>query len=783
VTYNWGAILLKNFWKFCQGAFAILMKHSFLLIALLLTAASSLAQTGAPLSPYDAVNPFIGTQGFSDRFPGNTSPAATLPFAMISWAPDTVKEGWYNYDDKTIRGFSLTHLSGVGCATYADVPILPWTGQLPSGNPADLAAAFSHDKEQAHPGSYVVQFDNGVRSELTTATRAGIGRFTFPNGAMRTFLIKAGDSAAAAVRKDDVSTVEIRGNDTVAGTVHSGGFCNGDNKYVLYFVAKFSKPFASSATWADGANPGEASITGHRAGASISFPAGKEPLLLKVGISFVSLENAQANLAAEIPGWKFDEVRGVAVETWKQILSRIEAEGGTADERTIFYTGFYHMLQTPTLFNDENGDYIGFDGKVRQLVKGEAQYANYSDWDIYRDAVQFYSLLFPHETGQMMQSLVRDADQSGWLPKWPVANDVTYVMGGDSPAILLSEAYAFGAREFDTRAALKFMLKGATQPGMGPHGKAERPWLDEYLIKGYIAVGDESAASVTLEYANADFAVSRYAEALGDHESAARLLRSAHNWRNLFDPETGFLRPRTPDGKFMAGFDPDTMTPHHTNWDKKNQLGFEEGSTWQYTWMIPYDYADLFQAMGGNDKVLPKLDKFFTKLTGWGVPTFTVDNQPDFCAPYAYVWAGNPWKTQEVIDRTRKDAFSARPNGLPGNDDLGSTSGVYVWNALGMYPVIPGLGGMVLGTPLFPRVVVHLGDGRTLEVLSKGEGIYVQSVKLNGTARNTAWLPVELLSGKNNRLEFTLAKLPSRTWATQPADFPPSFDASGTIKQ
>ena len=216
--------------------------------------------------------------------------------------------------------------------------------------------------------------------------------------------------------------------------------------------------------------------------------------------------------------------------------------------------------------------------------------------------------------------------------------------------------------------------------------------------------------------------------------------------------------------------------PHHKNWDKDNQIGFEEGSTWQYTWMIPQNYAGLIAALGGEQKVVPKLDQFFQKLSGWALPNFTVTNEPDFCAPYTYVWTGNPWKTQEVIDRIRRETFTTKPDGLPGNDDLGATSGVYVWNALGLYPVIPGVGGLVLGTPMFPRAIVRMGDGRTLEILSHGEGVYVQSVKLNGKPYDSTWLPMDALAAKENRLEFLLGTQPNKTWGASRASLPPSFD-------
>jgi predicted alpha-1,2-mannosidase len=612
-----------------------------------------------------------------------------------------------------------------------------------------------------------------------------MARFVFPAAAPRILLFKAAASATISdpKRESDSSTIEVIGHNTITGTVHSGGFCQSDTNYVLYFAAKFARPFSSYGTWPGNQSApttsGARSASGHRAGAYVSFASGAEPILMKIGISFVSIENARKNLSREIPGWSFEAVHAAAKESWTKMLDRVQTEGGTPDQRVIFYTALYHMLLSPNIFSDDNRDYIGFDNKVRRLRAGQAQYANFSDWDIYRDLIQFQSLLLPAETSQMMQSLVRDAEQSGWLPRWPVANDVSYVMGGDSSAILLASAYAFGARSFDTASAVRAMIKGATQPGTGPHGNSERPSLADYLSKGYVPVDDqqESGASITLEYANADFAGSELAAAIGDHAHAASLLRSAQNWRSLWDSASDFIRPRTADGSFIGDWDPDHLTPHHRHsWDTSDQMGFEEGSTWQYTWMIPHNYAGLFKAMGGNQNVLPKLDRFFQKLTGWGSPTFTVANEPDFCAPYAYVWTGNPWKTQEVVDRIRRETFTPQPDGLPGNDDLGATSGVYVWNALGLYPVIPDVGGLVLGTPLFARATVRFGDGRTLEILSKGSGIYVQSVELNGNSYGTAWLPLGQLSAGPNRLEFRLGPGANQAWASRPDQLPPSFD-------
>ena len=746
------------------------MKRKCLISLLLVASGAAFAQSNS----YDSVDPFIGSAA-----EGNTFPGATLPFGMIQWSPDTRSDGWYHYGDPTIRGFSLTRISGAGCPLYSDVPILPWSQVIPE-RPGEASQAFSHHHEIAHPGYYSVEFENGIKTELTVKERAGMARFHFPPGANRALIFKAGYSATADAknREEDTSTIDIRGDDTVVGTVHSGGFCGSPTHYVLYFAAKFQTPFTSFGSWSETLVPDRRSASGHKAGGYVSFSA-TQPIVVKVGVSFVSIDNAEANLAAEVPGWDFDALEASAKAAWEAVLGRIQVAGGTPDERTIFYTGLYHSMLSPNLFSDENGDYIGFDGKVRRLSGGERQFANFSDWDIYRNTIQLQALLFPAQTSQMMQSLVRDAEESGWLPKWPFANDVSYVMGGDSPAILLSEARAFGAQDFDLKTGLKFALKGATDPGKGPHNNFERPGLEAYLTQGYVPVSDDQdvAASISLEYNNADFAVSRFAAAMGDETDAERLLRSAENWRTLFDRDGGWIRPRTADGNFLDNhWDPDRLTPHRKNSDTSNQMGFEEGSTSQYTFMIPYNYAGLFRAIGGDEKVIPRLDKFFEKLSGWGLPNFTVTNEPDFCAPYAYLWTNMPWKTAAVIDRIRQETFTSKPEGLPGNDDLGATSGVYVWSAIGIYPEIPGVGGFAVGTPMFRQVTMSLGKGKTLKISATGDGIYVHGLRINGTPHRSSWIDLSELALSDNQIEFELAGEPDHGWATKPSELPPSFD-------
>lgn len=736
--------------------------------------------------PYEAVDPFIGTSGG-----GNTYPGASLPFGMMQWSPDTNHDAWYVYSDKWIEGFGLTHISGAGCPLYGDFAVMPLTSELttnPGKNFDPYAAAFDHSNEVAHPGYYAVTLTNGIRVEITVAERAGIARFIFPQGAKARLLVNAGSSAdvlasLSATQPDQhnyANRIEIEGADSYAGFAMAGGFCWSHSQYKIYVAGRFNKLYKSTSMWQDDVvlSNGRAA-EGMHTGAWLDFGEQQE-VILKVGISFVSEAAARDNLNKEIPGWNFDVVHAKARSMWSDLLGRIAVEGGTADQRRIFYTGVYHSFLSPTLFSDVNRSYIGFDGKVHSLVgsKQKAQYANFSDWDIYRNTVQLQAFFDPARESDMLQSLVNDAEQSGWFPRWPAANDVTYVMGGDSPVIVLASAYAFGARNFDVQAALRYMVKAGTDPGVGLHNNPERPFLEDYLKFGYIPVDkDNNSASRTLEYSNADFAVAQFARNLRQDREYRLFLKHSENWKNLLDPTTGWIRPRLSDGSWLPGFDAERSLPK-----KKadapatgDQMGFEEGNTYQYTFMVPFDYPALFASIGGDDKVIPRLDKFFLKLRCWGEPCYNIENEPDFVVPYAYVFAGQPWKTQDVVTRIANETFKATPDGIPGNDDLGATSGVYVWNALGFYPAVPGVAGLVLGTPMFERVTLRLAGGRTLIVSRQGPGTYVQQVALNGAPYLSSWLPLKELRRGTTRLKFTTGEEPNKVRGNAIADRPPFF--------
>ena len=727
------------------------------------------------------VDPFVGTGGY-----GNTFPGPSMPFGMIQWSPDTTGNGFYKYQSSTIRGFSLTHLNGGGCPIFADVPILPFAGPVkasPATKPADYDQQFSHSNEEAEPGFYRVAFDSGVEAELTVTPRTGIGVFTFPATEESNVLVNAGGSATG----NSMSSVQVMGNDKVVGWAMSGTLCGSNTVYTLYFAVQFDRPFKSFGTWNAGAvNPDLRSSTSKQPGAYLTFDTSRERAVkVKVGISYVSVENALLNLEAENKDWDFNAVRAKAHAAWNRRLSQIEVEGGTEEQKTVFYTALYHSLLAPNLFTDANGEYIGFDRLVHK-EGGRQHYTNISDWDTYRSQVQLQALLAPRETNDLVRSLIADAEQSGWLPKWPLANDVTASMGGDNPVPLIATAYAFGTKDFETSKALAFMLKGATQPGVGIHGYRERPGLAEYLKRGYVPFepagydgAGANAASVTLEYANDDFCIAQFARSIGRAGVHRDFMRRAQNWQNIFDAETGFIRPRRPNGVFLEGFDPEALLPHsEVPWERLNQAGFQEGGTWQYTWMVPFNYEGLFAAIGGNAEVNRRLDKFFTKLIGWGQPYFNIANEPSFVSPYAYTFAGEPSRTQATVRRIMAETFNATPAGLPGNDDMGATSAWYVWGALGLYPAIPGVGGFVVGSPSFSSVRIKLGDGRRLIIRTDGDpasGPFAREVKLNGKPYKDTWLPIELIRSGTTTLDFARAESASAKRAVDPADAPPSF--------
>ncbi|MGH7979617.1 MAG: GH92 family glycosyl hydrolase, partial [Limisphaerales bacterium] len=553
-------------------------------------------------------NPLCGTGNYPAQWgDNNLFPGAVAPFGMIQWSPDTgagLKPGGYSYYDTQISGFSLDHLSGAGCpdgGNFSFMPILG-DGHSPNGNRLAFATPFQHDHEVARPGYYTVALENGIKVELTTTTRTGFGRFTFPAGRTATMAI----NAASDVNKSDDANITIDpAHHEVSGCSIGGYFCQGDrqrDRRQIYFCAIFDRPFTRYGTWsgptcaANGTNADDPI-----AGAFLSFDTVKSPtVMVKVAISYVSVANALANIRAESPVRKFsakdfDAAAKRAGDTWNYWLNTIQLSGAATNEMRVFYSMLYHAFIGPTTCSDANGDYTGYDGKIHNAGK-RVQYANFSGWDIYRSEAQLLAMLAPDEASDMAQSLLNDYQQGGAFPRWGVTTEDSGVMMGDPAAPIIADFYAFGATNFDARAALAGLVRAATDPSVyAPRSKThERDALADYLKLGYVPENQEGGygnVSMTLEYASADFALSRFASALGDPADSAMLLRHAQNWRNLYNPKTGYIQMRRRNGEWAPGFVNNDDTYDH-------DTAYVEGTAGQYLWMVPFNYKGLAEAMG-----------------------------------------------------------------------------------------------------------------------------------------------------------------------------------------
>ncbi|HJP79015.1 MAG TPA: lectin [Pseudonocardiaceae bacterium] len=744
-------------------------------VAAALTATSlshlSPAHADTPVAdPAALVNPFIGSAG-TVTGSGNTFPGADTPFGMIQWSPDTSsrpKGGGYAYGDSTLSGFSLTHISGPGCDAAGDIPFLPTTGTLPA-DPNTATASFSHTGETAQPGYYKVGVGSSITAELTTTTRAGIGRFTYPATAQANMIFKlaGSQSPVSATSVSVVSATEL------TGSVTSNGFCEATNPFTLYFAVTFDHPFTATAAY-------DSTSTGP-GGEDVTFDTtANQTVLAKVGISHVSVAGAQANLAAEIPDWNFDSVRTAAHTAWNNLLGRIDVAGGTADQQQVFYTAMYHALLHPNVFSDADGRYLGFDGAVHTVASGHAQYANYSTWDTYRSQAQLAALVAPDQAGDMAQSMVNDYQQGGTLPKWGMNNGETYIMVGDSGTAVLADYYAFGARNFDTATALAAMRHDAStvnnvRPGGG--------YLDSF---GYLPTNSVygcchyyAGVSTQLEYDTDDFALSAFAGALGERADQTRYVNRAQNWENIFNPSSDYIQPRHSNGRWMDGFIASPIT------GGTNSNDFAEGDSLIYTGMIPFNLAGLASAMGGNAKLVAYLNSVlsgFSGLGGLAGLTANLGNEPSVELPWEYDYAGQPYRTQSLIRQIQDQLWTNTPAGIAGNDDLGEMSAWYVWSALGMYPETPGTATLALGSPLFTQAVITLGNGKTITITapSAADGApYVQSMTLNGAAWSNAYLPPSVLSTGATITE-TLGSSANTAWASGASAAPPSYSGTPT---
>jgi predicted alpha-1,2-mannosidase len=764
----------------------------------------------ATSDPVALVDPFIGTGsggvhvGDVDAFPG-----ASVPFGMVQFSPDTPRRpagGGYAYDDTSITGFSLTHLSGVGCGIGGDIPFLPLAGAIPA-DPDHASLPFSHDAEHASPGAYGVTLGDAVQADVTATRRTGLATLTYPATDQAQLLVKVSGSQGAPSN----ATFHTIGGNEVAGSVTNGHFCGQPDSYTVYFDAKFDRSFTTSGTWGGASaavQAGNTSVTakGHpqvRPGKAEDAPASSRlstnatsapgsvvaggyvtfdtratrTVGMQVALSYVSEDGARANRIAETTS--VGAARSAAAAAWNQQLGKIAITGGSSAERTSFYTALYHASLHPSLFSDADGRYIGFDNKIHSVPRGHDQYAYYSGWDIYRSQIPLLALIDPAQASDMVSSLLRDGDQMGFLPKWPVANGESGVMNGDAADPIIAGAYAFGARDFDVRHAVDEMVHGAEASGPPAQGwYVERPSGAEYLANGYVPNTQATSispvpngASETQEYAIADLAVAQLANAAGRTDVASRFSSRAQNWSNIFNTSTGYVQPRDADGAFPSG-DPLQIT------NGFGQSGFQEGNTAQYTWMVPQNLPALIGGIGGKAAAQARLDEYFTELNaGPNDPHHWQGNEPTFATPWVYNAAGAPWKTQATVRRIQSELYQPVPGGEPGNDDLGAMSSWYVWASLGVYPQVAGTSLLSVNSPLFSRIVIDAGQGRRVEINAPDAGDsrpYVDGLRVNGHSTTRTWLTLPAGPGVT-RLDFTLDSQPNRSWGTGPNDGTPSF--------
>lgn len=714
-------------------------------------------------NPAAAVNPFIGTSGGVNEFPG-----PDMPFGMMQWGPDTSPDradgGGYTYGDSQISGYSLTHLSGPGCAAYGDVPILPTVGAIGS-SPSSATDAFTHAAETAQIGYYADKLGNGVGVQLTDTTRAGIGVFKFPATTQANLLLKLSGSADFVAATAD----QIVSNTQVEGQVTAGNFCQNpwESDYTLHFDIVFSQPFTSSSTWTGTSITGS-SIPG---GVALTFNTTANSIVTaKVGISFTSDANAAANLQTEIPGWNFAQVQNANVAAWNAMLGKVRVGGGSAQQQTIFYTALYHSLLDPSVFSDDNGQYTGADGTTYTAPSGHAEYANFSGWDTYRGQVQLASILAGPQTSDAITSLLDDYAQVGGLPKWSLANSETYVQVGDSADPIIADAYAFGARGFNVQQALTDMIAQATSDN------TERPGQQTLDTDGYLPFDATYSCcdfygpvSTQLEYDTDDYAIAALAQATGDTADYETFATRAQNWQNVFNAATGYIQPKVSDGAWLGDFSPSQFS------------GYVEGTSSQYTAMVPFNLGTLIAARGGNAAWISYLNSLLSNITNPGPANAILSNEPSLDIPYQYDYAGAPYLTQQAVRNIEQDLYTDAPAGEADNDDLGAMSSSYVWDELGFYPETPGIPVLALGSPAFPYISISLPGGQALTINApdaRPTAPYVTGLTVNGQPWQQAYLSFSSLSN-GATLDYDLSSTPDTSWAAAPGDAPPSDDYGG----
>ena len=700
------------------------------------------------------VNPIIGTGGHGHVFLG-----ANVPFGFVQLGPTNRKDGWdwcsgYHYSDSVIIGFGHLHLSGTGCADLGDLAFLP---VLDAGQ---RSVTFSHRAEYVRPGYYSVMLDNGIRVELTATERTGLHRYTLPADAAAGYLRLdlqqgiGGDHVIECEARQESPTV-------ISGYRHSRGWANNQQ---LFFVAEFSRPVEQSVT--DGSSLAQNTLaTTQQPVAVLRFAGGDQPLLVRVGLSAVSIEGAKANLQAEQKGWNFRRTVAEADSKWEEQLQKIRVTGGTPDERTVFYTAMYHTMTAPSVFCDVDGRYRGSDGEIHQ--GNYVNYTTFSLWDTYRAAHPLMTLIHPERQEDIATTMLNIWRQQGKLPVWHLMGCETNCMVGNPAIPVLAD----------------LVMKGlTTQREQAIEAMKTSAMLDERglsLLKqyGYIPCDlfdDKETVGRGLEYALADWCVAqamkydmqarksgsrmsgkpdRAAAALKDRQSREELKmfeQRAQSYRHYFDPATGFMRGRDSKGGFSFSSAANPFNPFHSA--PKNR-DYTEGNAWQYTWLVPHDVLGLVSLFGSEDRFVSKLDSLFVVEGDLGeeappdisglIGQYAHGNEPSHHVLYLYNYVGQPWKSAQLIRRTLNELYRNAPDGLSGNEDVGQMSAWYILSAMGIYQVEPAGGKYLLGSPLFPEVTMKVGGGKTFTVKARdvsSGNIYIQSARLNGKPYTRSYL-------------------------------------------
>lgn len=719
------------------------------ILALLLAACGEDSPPVDDTPPVDLVNPFIGSGGHYWEF-ASVFPGATRPFGMAKPGPDTCPSfdpcfefhhfGGYHYDDDQIHGFSQVHISGTGGVDYGALLLMPTVGfDAEKTTESKYLSTFSKENEAASPGYYSVRLDDhGILAELTASDRCACHRYTYPSGAADAYVIV---DVSHAIVTCEVSAAHLdvdAAAGEISGWLHYHGSLTGrSGGFRLYFSAVFDQTLVDWTAWRDMELLEEATTAeGVDVGVAVAVDT-TDPVEVQIGLSYVDVEGARKNRQAELEGQDFDSVHAAARQAWVEALDLVTIKGGTREERIKFYSALYHAMLHPTLFCDVDGRYTGFDKRVH-TADGFLYYTDFSMWDTYRNVHSLFDLIIPGRQRDMVISLIRMYEQGGSLPKWPAATGYTGCMIGTPADIVISETYQKGITDFDVETAYAAMKEHAT----GPVPHAGRSGIEHYLTLGYVPA-DQVGGSVsrTQEFCIADAAIAALARALGKTRDAADFSARSQNYRNHWDPNTGFMRGKNQDGSWV---EPDEeFDPLDWNLDY-----YTEGDAWQYLWLAPHDPQGLLDLFGSADAMGDKLEAFFAtpEPDPGGLPPEWIPpryywhgNEPDIHAAYLFNEVGRPDRAQHWVRHILETRYHAEAAGIPGNDDLGTMSAWYVFSSSGFYPVA-GLAHYYIGSPLFEEITFQLGGGKTLVVKAKNadeENKYIQSAGLNGQPLDT----------------------------------------------